>query len=158
MDAAGNYTLATGAAFGPALPVWTYTATPPANFHSAEISGAQRLPNGNTLICEGIKGNLFEVTSAGQTVWRYMCPVTTTIMTQGDAIPIDPARPVHERRALQGHAQRADLDQHRQQPQHRHAGYFHGHQRRATRSAARLLSSAVVTLISVATLIHRLVR
>ena len=93
MDLAGNYTLATGAAFGPASPVWTYTATPPTNFYSSEISGAQRLPNGNTLICEGIKGNLFEVTSAGQTVWSYMCPVTTTILTQGDAILVDAARP-----------------------------------------------------------------
>ena len=92
VDAAGNYTITTGAAFGPATPVWTYTATPPTNFYSAEISGAERLPNGNTLICEGIKGNLFEVTSAGQTVWRYVCPVTTTIMTQGDSIPVDPAR------------------------------------------------------------------
>ncbi len=93
VDVAGNYTLASGAAFGPTSPVWTYIATPPTNFYSAEISGAQRLPNGNTLICEGIKGNLFEVTSAGQTVWNYMCPVTTTILTQGDDIPIDAARP-----------------------------------------------------------------
>ena len=92
VDAAGNYTLASGAAFGPISPVWSYTATPPTNFYSAEISGAQRLPNGNTLICEGIKGNLFEVTAAGQTVWSYLCPVTTTIMTQSDSIPVDPAR------------------------------------------------------------------
>jgi hypothetical protein len=93
VDGAGNYSISAGAAFGPASPVWTYTATPNTNFFSAEISGAQRLPNGNTLICEGIKGNLFEVTAAGQTVWRYMCPVTTTIMTQGEAIPVDQARP-----------------------------------------------------------------
>jgi len=92
VDAAGTYSISSGAAFGPTSPVWTYVSTPATNFYSAEISGAQRLPNGNTLICEGIKGNLFEVTGAGQTVWRYMCPVTTTIMTQGDAIPIDPAR------------------------------------------------------------------
>jgi hypothetical protein len=51
------------------------------------------LPNGNTLICEGIKGNLFEVTSAGLTVWRYLCPVTDAgPMTQGASIPVDPAR------------------------------------------------------------------
>jgi hypothetical protein len=68
-------------------------SSPPTNFYSAEISGAQRLPNGNTLICSGIQGILFEVSPAGQTVWRYVCPVTTEVMTQGDAIPIDPARP-----------------------------------------------------------------
>ncbi len=92
VDAAGNYAITSGAAFGPTTPVWTYTAVPPTNFYSAEISGCQRLPNGNTLICEGIKGNLFEVTSAGQTVWQYLCPVGSTILTQGDSIPVDPAR------------------------------------------------------------------
>jgi hypothetical protein len=92
VDVGGIYTLATGAAFGPATPIWTYTASPPTNFYSAEISGAQRLPNGNTLICEGIKGNLFEVTTNGQTVWHYLCPVTSTIITQGDSIAVDPAR------------------------------------------------------------------
>ncbi len=50
------------------------------------------MPNGNTLICEGIKGNLFEVNSAGQMVWRYLCPVASSVMTQGDAIPVDSAR------------------------------------------------------------------
>ena len=92
LDAFGNYSIVAGAAFGPALPIWTYTGTPPTNFYSSEISGAERLPNGNTLICEGVKGNLFEVTVAGQTVWHYICPVSSTIMTQGDSIPVDPAR------------------------------------------------------------------
>ncbi len=93
VDAAGNYTLATGAAYGPTTNYWLYQSTPPTNFYSTEISGCQRLPNGNTLICEGIKGNLFEVSTAGQTVWRYLCPVTSTILTQGDSLPVDPARP-----------------------------------------------------------------
>ena len=92
VDAAGNYTLAAGAAFGPSASTWTYVSTPPLNFYSAEISGCQRLPNGNTLICEGIKGNLFEVTAAGQIVWRYLCPVTSEVLTQGDDIAVDPAR------------------------------------------------------------------
>ncbi len=93
VDAAGNYTLAAGAAFGPSQPTWTYKAPTPADFYSAEISGSQRLPNGNTLICEGIKGNLFEVTSAGEIVWRYVCPVTTAPLAQGTAIPADSGRP-----------------------------------------------------------------
>ena len=92
VDAAGNYTLASDAAFGPSTNYWLYQSSPPTNFYSSEISGCQRLPNGNTLICEGIKGNLFEVTSSGQTVWHYLCPVTSTILTQGDSIPVDPAR------------------------------------------------------------------
>lgn len=93
VDAAGNYAITAGAAFGPSQPVWTYKGSPAADFYSAEISGSQRLPNGNTLICEGIKGNLFEVTSAGQIVWRYVCPVTTAPLAQGSAIPADSGRP-----------------------------------------------------------------
>lgn len=93
VDGSGNYALTTGAAYGPAAPIWTYTATPPTSFYSDEISGAQRLPNGNTLICEGIHGRLFEVTSAGETVWSWICPVTTEVLTQGNTIAIDAARP-----------------------------------------------------------------
>ncbi|MEI6647319.1 MAG: DUF1566 domain-containing protein, partial [bacterium] len=93
VDSAGNYSISAGAAFGPAWPTWTYMASPTTNFYSSEISGCQRLPNGNTLICEGIKGNLFEVTTAGQIVWRYICPVTSEILSQGSTVPSDPARP-----------------------------------------------------------------
>lgn len=93
VDAAGAYTIATGAAFGPTAAKWTYKATPTSAFYSSEISGCQRLPNGNTLICEGVKGNLFEVTSAGEMVWRYLCPVTSTSLAQGAMIPTDAARP-----------------------------------------------------------------
>ncbi len=92
VDSSGVYTLATGAAFGPTSPTWTYVGTPTSSFYSAEISGAQRLPNGNTLITEGVKGNLFEVTTAGEMVWRYLNPVTTTPLAQGSTIPVDPGR------------------------------------------------------------------
>ena len=34
----------------------------------------QRLPNGNTLICEGDFGRLFEVTAGGELVWEYVNP------------------------------------------------------------------------------------
>lgn len=93
LDSTGGYTIAAGAAFGPAAATWTYKATPTSAFYSSEISGCQRLPNGNTLICEGVKGNLFEVTSAGETVWRYLCPVTSAPLAQGASIPVDAARP-----------------------------------------------------------------
>ena len=42
--------------------VWEYRARPAYTFFSPHISGAQRLPTGNTLICEGQWGRLFEVT------------------------------------------------------------------------------------------------
>ncbi len=38
------------------------------------MSGANRLPNGNTLICESVSGTIFEVTPKGETVWKYANP------------------------------------------------------------------------------------
>ena len=54
--------------------VWQYTDNPPFNFFSAYISGARRLPNGNTLITEGQFGRIFQVTPDGQIVWEYINP------------------------------------------------------------------------------------
>jgi len=85
IDAAGNYILATGKAYGPEKPVWHYEAANRSDFFSSEISGASRLPNGNTLICAGVTGNLFEVTSTGETVWQYVNPVVRDgILAQGE--------------------------------------------------------------------------
>ena len=49
-------------------------ADPPEDFFSGYISGAQRLPNGNTLICEGGKHHLFEVTPEKEVVWDFVFP------------------------------------------------------------------------------------
>ena len=48
----------------------------PSNWHSWHISGAERLPNGNTFICDGPVGRLFEITPEGETVWEYWVPFT----------------------------------------------------------------------------------
>lgn len=53
---------------------WEYAADPPEEFYSPYISGAQRLPNGNTLICEGSESRLFEVTDGGEIVWEFENP------------------------------------------------------------------------------------
>lgn len=53
---------------------WEYTADPKETFLSRAISGAQRLPNGNTLVCEGGKGRLFEVTRQKEVVWEFVNP------------------------------------------------------------------------------------
>jgi len=66
----GSYYL-DGAAYGPATPTWTYKADPADTFYSPNISSAQRLPGGNTLICCGSSGWFFEVTPAGEKVWEY---------------------------------------------------------------------------------------
>jgi hypothetical protein len=52
--------------------VWAYS--PGSGFFSTNISGAQRLPNGNTLITEGAGGRLLEVTTAGKIVWEFVNP------------------------------------------------------------------------------------
>ena len=44
------------------------------HFYSPYISSAQRLPNGNTLICEGNNGHLLEVTVEHEVVWEYISP------------------------------------------------------------------------------------
>lgn len=44
------------------------------SFFSATVSGVQRLPNGNTLICEGNGGRVFEVTRDLEIVWEYIVP------------------------------------------------------------------------------------
>lgn len=75
------------ATFAPSASVWTYKATPTTSFFSNRISGTQRLPNGNTLICEGTKGNFFEVTPTGTNVWQYRNPVGSAGPTaQGSAV------------------------------------------------------------------------
>jgi hypothetical protein len=60
--------------------VWQYTAEdsgqPTWTFFSSFVSNAQRLPNGNTLITEGMQGRLFQVTPDGQIVWEYFTPST----------------------------------------------------------------------------------
>ena len=53
---------------------WEYQDSPPYNFFSPYISGARRLPNGNTLITEGMFGRMFQVTPEGEVVWEYTNP------------------------------------------------------------------------------------
>ena len=53
---------------------WVYMGNPAHTFNSRHISGCQRLSSGNTLICEGVSGRLFEVTPDGNIVWNYVSP------------------------------------------------------------------------------------
>ncbi len=54
--------------------VWEYAPTPAHSFFSWFISGCQRLESGNTLICEGVWGRIFEVTREGEIVWDFAQP------------------------------------------------------------------------------------
>jgi len=74
LAADGSYRLDDGAAYGPTGPTWRYTANPKTGLFAEYISGAERLPNGNTLITDGPRGRLLQVTPAGKTVWIYDNP------------------------------------------------------------------------------------
>ena len=50
--------------------VWVYDKWQ--QFHATYTSSAQRLRNGNTLICESAGKRVFEVTVEGETVWEYV--------------------------------------------------------------------------------------
>ncbi len=55
---------------------WEYAAPVANSFYTARQGGAQRLPNGNTLVTSSNHGHLFEVTQDKKVVWEYVSPVT----------------------------------------------------------------------------------
>jgi len=71
-------------------PVWSYTAPTRTDFFSSFISGAHRLRNGNTLVCSGEQGRIFEVTRDGRIVWEYWNPYGGEIPYDGMGEPPPP--------------------------------------------------------------------
>ena len=63
---------------------WRYAGIPSSQFFSGHISGCSRLDSGNTLVCEGTSGRLFEVTKRHQVVWEWINPFLNTTK-KGDA-------------------------------------------------------------------------
>ena len=84
---------------------WEYQGTPNISFFSYNISSAERQPNGNTVICEGAPGRIFEVTAAGEIVWEYINPLVWRCYRRQSAaerrIPGAPLRPRPSRPAQQ---------------------------------------------------------
>ncbi|MEX1241718.1 MAG: arylsulfotransferase family protein, partial [Cyclobacteriaceae bacterium] len=90
-DEKGNYLIENGKAYGPENPAWTYVAPDSVSFFSSFISGAHRMPNGNTFINEGARGRYFEVTKDGKIVWEYLNPYRGDIRKpNGDLNPVMP--------------------------------------------------------------------
>ena len=71
VDENGYYYLEPGFAYEPDEPIWTY-GREEHFFYSSILSSAQRLPNGNTIINNGISGCFFEVTPEKEIIWRYI--------------------------------------------------------------------------------------
>jgi hypothetical protein len=65
----GEYYLEPDNAYGPETQTWLYNPQP--SFYAKHLSGATRIASGNTLICNGETGKLWEVTIEGATVWQY---------------------------------------------------------------------------------------
>ena len=84
-DSPGFYSYTVNTAFGPENPFFIYTNPVTTDFYSPILSSAQRLQNGNTLICEGASGHFFEIDSNNTIVWQYINPAGGSgIMSQGD--------------------------------------------------------------------------
>lgn len=83
----GEYYLEPGYAYGPEDFSWSYTANPPTTFYSHVFGGAQRLKDGNTLICGGVSGKFFEVTPDKTTIWQWTNPYPNP--NQNDVFKID---------------------------------------------------------------------
>ena len=82
----GNYPLQSNGTWGPNAPSWSWGLDQ--DIYAQSISGAERLPNGNTLVTFGTQGTLIEVDLEGEIVWKYISPVTNQgILSQGDEIP-----------------------------------------------------------------------
>ena len=80
-----NYDVSNG--YLPTIAEWSYTdLNDPLNLFSSIMSSGQRLPNGNTLICDGDSGYFFEIDTNENIVWEYINPDTAIgISSQGDA-------------------------------------------------------------------------
>ncbi|WP_047551284.1 aryl-sulfate sulfotransferase [Psychroserpens sp. Hel_I_66] len=91
-ESPGFYSYTTDTAYGPETVDYTYSdqSETPAPFFSNIVSSAQRLPNGNILICEGQNGEVFEIDSNENIVWEYINPVNNingTVSSQGNPPP-----------------------------------------------------------------------
>jgi len=78
----GTYNYTAGQAYQPENSLWVYTAPVPTDFYSPLISGCQRLPDGNTLVCSGENGIFFEVTPEKENIWQYTNPYPTYFTNQ----------------------------------------------------------------------------
>jgi hypothetical protein len=90
MDRKGNYKQTKNKSYLPDSASWSYVARIPESFHSRNSSSAQRLSNGNTIICVGAYGQFFEIDKKENIVWMYKNPVKgDSIVSQGTFLQQD---------------------------------------------------------------------
>jgi hypothetical protein len=71
MNTDGSYNIREDGTYGPTELAWEYVPREGEEFFSWFVSGAQRLPNGNTLVNQGASARLREITPDGEIVWEY---------------------------------------------------------------------------------------
>jgi hypothetical protein len=89
VESRGQYPRPGRSRLAPDESIWSYTAPRKPDFFAFFMSGADRLPNGNTLICNGVNGTIFEVTWDKQVVWIYNYVGTARSGPGGSGPPSD---------------------------------------------------------------------
>jgi hypothetical protein len=85
VDGEGRYEVPALDPFGPTTPLWTYSNP---SLQAANLSGSERLQNGNTLVSSGPQGRIFEVNSAGDIVWEYWSPYAGPFGNSGSSFSL----------------------------------------------------------------------
>jgi len=78
----GTYRLNPNTPYGPTNLTWQYKNPNQNTFFAVNLGSAQRLPNGNTLICDGPAGHFFEITPKNETIWSFLNHEPTDIDNQ----------------------------------------------------------------------------
>ena len=73
----GTYKYSPGLPYEPEEQHWIYTDD--LYFYSRFQSGVQRLPDGNTLICESETGRIFEINQNEDIIWEYINPYPSIV-------------------------------------------------------------------------------
>lgn len=69
---------------------YEYMAEEPTDLFAWYISGAQQLPNGHLLICDGAHGTFIEIDENEEEVWRYVNPIVLGgFVTEQGQYPLD---------------------------------------------------------------------
>jgi hypothetical protein len=83
----GSYALEPGKPYGPAVPHWEYMAPEPESFFAPFVSGARRIANGNTIVCQGPAGRIFEIDAEERIVWDYSNPYSEGVQEEDGWVP-----------------------------------------------------------------------
>jgi len=77
VESDGNYSLVPDSAYGPDKPIWSVTSQDPYYFESNAYSGAQRLPDGNTLISSAEQLSFFVISPNKNLIWKHVYSCTS---------------------------------------------------------------------------------